>query len=280
MRPYETNPYLFAQRFQSGKTLDDLFAGAERRQQELKDNVEKIAPAFGTRIQVITPAIKLRERAAQKLATVFKHTADAAQLSDITRLTVVLESPEMAEEFKTRLQTYYSDMCDTGWQITPALRLDRTICVAKDGFISQILLKGPQQYIATEKCRKIFEVSRLMVGDGRKFDPSDVTDTMRERIKTDYNNLAEQQDFAPYIASKESVADFSGDALYQRYLDLIHAQQAIRLASVEKSSPEWQELYVPMILHVNASLPPDRQLDAAQLKTLPQFPCKSGNHYV
>lgn len=120
---------------QPHETLDDLYAVASRHQAELGAAGKAIAAELGTKFK--DPGIKKRPTTEEKM--VRKAYASVRQLTDVVRGGVVVETPEQAEAFVSRLRQRF-DVFDEGWnQIAESGYVDRKLLVRfDDGTVGEV----------------------------------------------------------------------------------------------------------------------------------------------
>lgn len=147
---------------QPHETLDDLYAAAPRHQAELGAAGKEIAAELGTKFK--DPGLKKRPTTEEKM--VRKGYLSVRQLTDVVRGGVVVETPEQAEAFVTRLRQRF-DVLDEGWnQIAESGYVDRKLLVRfDDGTVGEVQMWEKHMLAAKDVGTALYTEARSLPPD-------------------------------------------------------------------------------------------------------------------
>lgn len=235
---------------------------------EIEETVTHINAACRGILGISVPAVKDRDRSQTKLDTIFRDAKDASHITDVVRLRIMPEIPEIANGLRRKIAAQVPDHFDSGWRIKAPGLMDRVFYVEIDNLIAQIQIMDPQQHAVSARSHVVYEAMRMMMGQNQEFYPL-ITDEVREAVQKSYNKImrrimgrkegssSETWIYRQYIhyPVRENIEDFEGEALFQRYQELQSVEQSIHREALRDAHPEWVELYTSKVLSWNARAP-------------------------
>lgn len=179
---------------QQGRSLDEIFDGAEQLQRAIVEEGERIASEIdGVRFK--NPGVKARATAEDKLA---RKGLDPDQLTDIARAGFEIDTPQLGDELVARLARSL-EIVDEGLEVTPLGYSDRKLLVrTSEGTIGEIQLWAPRLFDAkmNQGGQDLYTQARALIRDGdvipgRK---AEFDELQRRSLELYGNAIAEESD--------------------------------------------------------------------------------------